>query len=141
MCIFISAIYEAVLTAARRTAVFAIHDLEKLQQAFEIQATNTGPTVCFQHATNVTERFQPQNDARGRGHRVNTRIQNAAKLSFSIFLRFSLAYHAFVLLLPQAVPALHRCSFTHFVIASGVITCYRYLKHHKQYDTLEFTYT
>jgi len=85
VCIFISAIYEAVLTAARRTPVFAIHDLEKLQQAFEIQATNTGSTVCFQHATNVTERFQPQNDARGRGHRVNTRIQNAAKLSFSIF--------------------------------------------------------
>jgi len=90
VCIFISAIYEAVLTAASRTPAFAIHDLEKPQQAFET-ATNAGPPVCFQRATSVTERFQPQNDARGRRHRVNMHIQRGKTvffMPFSDILRF-----------------------------------------------------
>lgn len=76
------------LTAASRTPAFAIHDLEKLQQAFET-ATNTGSPVCFQRATSVTERFQPQNDARGRRHRVNTRIQRSKTVFLYFFTPFS----------------------------------------------------
>jgi len=76
------------LTAASRTPAFAIHDLEKPQQAFET-ATNAGPPVCFQRATSVTERFQPQNDARGRRHRVNTRIQRGKTVFLYFFMPFS----------------------------------------------------